>query len=373
MPHACPDVLRSPSAGKTRILSVCLSDWQTRYPLSPPPLSNPHVWLVVLSLSIIQSPAVTEWLQVLSSDHFPLVDSDYCRLSCCSSSFLLDSFSPSCFCFFLLLVLFSFLCSVLSFLFFPSFCHYFFIFFLLNSFPPHFVLSSPSFFCDSFPYSLHSIPSYFPLSFLPSIISFFSFIPSYWPCSLPVFLFFPELTVIIHFYDFIFISISFFSNMFCFFLDSSLVPSLHLLFSQLFLPVSMLHWPECDQHRAEFGWIERQLTVLSIQIQWYCKTRCGLKGRISFVLLSIHVTVCSDQSMSFCFVCSFFNSGTIVSVGDPKKKYTRFEKIGQGWVINPSCISSLLKLVLVPFHLFVIFTLLFMVWITAVWQFSATN
>uniref|UniRef100_A0A671U8D1 non-specific serine/threonine protein kinase n=1 Tax=Sparus aurata TaxID=8175 RepID=A0A671U8D1_SPAAU len=53
-------------------------------------------------------------------------------------------------------------------------------------------------------------------------------------------------------------------------------------------------------------------------------------GRISFVLLSIHVTVCSDQSMSFCFVCSFFNSGTIVSVGDPKKKYTRFEKIGQG-------------------------------------------
>uniref|UniRef100_A0A8C9ZPR2 non-specific serine/threonine protein kinase n=1 Tax=Sander lucioperca TaxID=283035 RepID=A0A8C9ZPR2_SANLU len=27
---------------------------------------------------------------------------------------------------------------------------------------------------------------------------------------------------------------------------------------------------------------------------------------------------------------SFFNSGTIVSVGDPKKKYTRFEKIGQG-------------------------------------------
>lgn len=183
MPHACPDVLRSPSAGKTRILSVCLYDWQTRYPLSPPPLSNPHVWLVVLSLSIIQSPAVTEWLQVLSSDHFPLVDSGYCRLSCCSSSFLLDSFSPSCFCFFLLLVLFSFLCSVLSFLFFPSFCHYFFIFFLLNSFPPHFVLSSPSFFCDSFPYSLHSIPSYFPLSFLPSIISFFSFIPSYWPCS----------------------------------------------------------------------------------------------------------------------------------------------------------------------------------------------
>lgn len=26
----------------------------------------------------------------------------------------------------------------------------------------------------------------------------------------------------------------------------------------------------------------------------------------------------------------FFLSGSIVSVGDPKKKYTRFEKIGQG-------------------------------------------
>lgn len=26
------------------------------------------------------------------------------------------------------------------------------------------------------------------------------------------------------------------------------------------------------------------------------------------------------------------DAGTIVSVGDPKKKYTRFEKIGQGWV-----------------------------------------
>lgn len=26
--------------------------------------------------------------------------------------------------------------------------------------------------------------------------------------------------------------------------------------------------------------------------------------------------------------------GTIVSIGDPKKKYTRYEKIGQGWVSN---------------------------------------
>lgn len=276
---------------------------------------------------------------------------------------------------------------------FVSFCYWFFSLSFVQFFPScfflPFVIISLSFF--------FSIPSLLTLFFLlllsfviPFLTHFIQFLPTFlfpsFPPSfhfflsflltgpvLPVFLFFPELTVIIHFYDFIFISISFFSNMFCFFLDSSLVPSLHLLFSQLFLPVSMLHWPECDQHRAEFGWIERQLTVLSIQIQWYCKTRCGLKGRISFVLLSIHVTVCSDQSMSFSLVCSFFNSGTIVSVGDPKKKYTRFEKIGQGWVINPSCISSLLKLVLVPFHLFVIFTLLFMVWITAVWQFSATN
>lgn len=30
------------------------------------------------------------------------------------------------------------------------------------------------------------------------------------------------------------------------------------------------------------------------------------------------------------FLSLFFVSGTIVSVGDPKKKYTRYEKIGQG-------------------------------------------
>lgn len=29
---------------------------------------------------------------------------------------------------------------------------------------------------------------------------------------------------------------------------------------------------------------------------------------------------------------SFLFQGTIVSIGDPKKKYTRYEKIGQGWV-----------------------------------------
>lgn len=29
-------------------------------------------------------------------------------------------------------------------------------------------------------------------------------------------------------------------------------------------------------------------------------------------------------------ICFLSDSGSIVSVGDPKKKYTRFEKIGQG-------------------------------------------
>lgn len=33
-----------------------------------------------------------------------------------------------------------------------------------------------------------------------------------------------------------------------------------------------------------------------------------------------------------CFICLI---GTIVSIGDPKKKYTRYEKIGQGWVNTP--------------------------------------
>lgn len=178
MPHACPDVLRSPSAGKTRILPVCLSDWQTRYPLSPPPLSNPHVWLVVLSLSIIQSPAVTEWLQVLSSDHFPLVDSGYCRLSCCSSSFLLDSFSPSCFCFFLLLVLFSFLCSVLSFLFF-SFLLSLFLYLFSSQFLPSSLCSFFSFFLLWFLSLLTSFNSFLLSSFLPSLHHFIFFFHSF--------------------------------------------------------------------------------------------------------------------------------------------------------------------------------------------------
>lgn len=33
----------------------------------------------------------------------------------------------------------------------------------------------------------------------------------------------------------------------------------------------------------------------------------------------------------YLFFSSF--SGTIVSIGDPKKKYTRYDKIGQGWVL----------------------------------------
>lgn len=62
--HACPDVLRSPSAGKTRTLSVCLpvclNDRQAWVPLSRPLLSNPHIWLVVLFFSWSLFPALTQ-------------------------------------------------------------------------------------------------------------------------------------------------------------------------------------------------------------------------------------------------------------------------------------------------------------------------
>lgn len=65
MPHACPDVLRSPSAGKTRILPVCLSvSLIDRPDIHCPP---PHCPILTSdwssSLSIVQSPAVTEWLE----------------------------------------------------------------------------------------------------------------------------------------------------------------------------------------------------------------------------------------------------------------------------------------------------------------------
>ena len=38
---------------------------------------------------------------------------------------------------------------------------------------------------------------------------------------------------------------------------------------------------------------------------------------------------CPYNSWYLMTVCIFI-SGTIVSVGDPKRKYTKFEKIGQG-------------------------------------------
>lgn len=43
------------------------------------------------------------------------------------------------------------------------------------------------------------------------------------------------------------------------------------------------------------------------------------------------VSTCAHTS-SIKYLPSLSVSGSIVSVGDPKKKYTRFEKIGQGWV-----------------------------------------
>lgn len=41
----------------------------------------------------------------------------------------------------------------------------------------------------------------------------------------------------------------------------------------------------------------------------------------------IHNLKMLDWDYNFLFL---FKTGTIVSIGDPKKKYTRYEKIGQG-------------------------------------------
>lgn len=48
---------------------------------------------------------------------------------------------------------------------------------------------------------------------------------------------------------------------------------------------------------------------------------------------SVHLLVCvvgTPQGLRHFYTSAFSDSGSIVSVGDPKKKYTRFEKIGQG-------------------------------------------
>ena len=51
----------------------------------------------------------------------------------------------------------------------------------------------------------------------------------------------------------------------------------------------------------------------------------------------VFVCLCERPSWLFAptqarslYICFLSDSGSIVSVGDPKKKYTRFEKIGQG-------------------------------------------
>uniref|UniRef100_A0A3P8TS28 non-specific serine/threonine protein kinase n=1 Tax=Amphiprion percula TaxID=161767 RepID=A0A3P8TS28_AMPPE len=67
-------------------------------------------------------------------------------------------------------------------------------------------------------------------------------------------------------------------------------------------------------------------------LSFFCFIRSASKGLIYFVLkLPDEILLVWNKSVMFVFFSiSFFNSGTIVSVGDPKKKYTRFEKIGQG-------------------------------------------
>ena len=225
--------------------------------------------------------------------------------------------------FFFLFLILSCFCSVFSFLFF-SFLLSLFLYLFPSQFPPSSLYSFFSFFLLWFLFLLTSFHSFLLSSFLPPLCHLIG------PVLCQFFLFFPELTVIIYFYEFIFISISFSSDMFSF---SWIHPSLLLsIFSSLkFLPVSMLYWPECDQHRAEFGWIERQLTVLSIQIQWFCKIRSGLKGRTSFILLSIHVTVCSDQSIRFCFVIFIsLTQGRLWVLETPRRNIHALRRLDRG-------------------------------------------
>lgn len=53
-------------------------------------------------------------------------------------------------------------------------------------------------------------------------------------------------------------------------------------------------------------------------------SRCESAYMCPCVLLS------PTQAQFFLYFCFLCDPGSIVSVGDPKKKYTRFEKIGQG-------------------------------------------
>ena len=61
-----------------------------------------------------------------------------------------------------------------------------------------------------------------------------------------------------------------------------------------------------------------------------CVRICGL------ICKTVYFSFWLNFSLYYCWselrvVCIFsFSIGTIVSVGDPKKKYTKFEKIGQG-------------------------------------------
>uniref|UniRef100_A0A3Q1GFD8 non-specific serine/threonine protein kinase n=1 Tax=Acanthochromis polyacanthus TaxID=80966 RepID=A0A3Q1GFD8_9TELE len=70
----------------------------------------------------------------------------------------------------------------------------------------------------------------------------------------------------------------------------------------------------------------------SVRTRFYSEMNlpAASKGLIYFVMkLPDQIQLIWNKSLMFDPFLSF-NSGTIVSVGDPKKKYTRFEKIGQG-------------------------------------------
>lgn len=53
---------------------------------------------------------------------------------------------------------------------------------------------------------------------------------------------------------------------------------------------------------------------------------------LEFIKRNNVIEVCSLKMLHSVsnFVLFLFKIGTIVSIGDPKKKYTRYEKIGQG-------------------------------------------
>lgn len=81
-----------------------------------------------------------------------------------------------------------------------------------------------------------------------------------------------------------------------------------LLHLSSYLDVEMLHCEEGDARNREAE------LCLSVSV-------------VPFLSLFGLGPTRGQHLLYFCFLS---DSGSIVSVGDPKKKYTRFEKIGQG-------------------------------------------